>query len=657
MKRCYSCFAQFEEHINQCPNCGKAWSDAPVEPIHLNPGTILAQRYILGTRIGSGGFGIIYGAWDTKLDTVVAIKELFIASLMTRAAGHKEVIINKKSKLEFEYRKDRFLAEARNMAKFASHKSILNVFDFFEENDTAYIVMERLEGNSLGRYLKDNNGKIDAGFAVHVTNEAANALITLHENGIVHRDVAPDNIYICSGKDIKIKLLDLGSAKLSESDDSVVDIVLKPGYSPPEQYDADEDVGPWMDVYALAATLYVMLTGVKPDESTNRKGKGNDKVLPPRAIDSSIDENISNAVMKGMAIEKHLRYKTVKEFLSAINGEKKAILPEKEVKLRKRRRFMGVTAACVLLGVGAVGVYSYYESKKTEQTLSEAAIEVWYAAQEDSNEVLAMESIKQDFESNFSVVTVELKRFDEAEYNQALEDAAANNTLPDLFESTDASQEVLDKALDVNGVLESEQAQDCLFIDQYNDYYSQSKKVPLAIEVPLAFYVTGGKTSVSYSKGTFGDVSDFGADVVSFDENAGAVNDKNYGDSLEGAKNRSAFVNNETAVMLSSSMQIENVSEELLGYEWDIAYLDAGDIYCDFTYEWSIGAQDNKEIAAAERMLSWMLGKPYQTTMMLAIYSDGGYIPINEACFTQKCEANHYSAMDGLKNNFRFKGN
>ena len=271
MKRCYECFKEFDDSFSVCPNCGRVYSNKPEEPIHLFPGTMLAGRYILGRAVGAGGFGIVYRAWDTKLETIVAVKEFFVSRLMTRAVGVKDVIVSNKSKVEYEYRKERFLAEARNMAKFGTHRSIPNVFEFFEENSTAYIVMELLEGSALGDYLKEHGNKIDVGFALLIANEVGKALKSLHKQKIIHRDVAPDNIYICTGKEIRIKLMDLGAAKLADSTDDVIDIILKPGYSPAEQYDNSKNIGPWTDIYALGATLYFMLTGVKPDESTNRK--------------------------------------------------------------------------------------------------------------------------------------------------------------------------------------------------------------------------------------------------------------------------------------------------------------------------------------------------------------------------------------------------
>ena len=224
--------------------------------------------------------------------------------------------------------RERFLAEARNMAKFGAHRSIPNVFEFFEENGTAYIVMEFLSGMALNNYMTQAGGRIDIDFAVMIAGEVANALKSLHEQHIIHRDVAPDNIFICEGKDLKIKLMDLGAAKLADTSDDVIDIILKPGYSPAEQYDNTNNIGPWTDIYALGATLYMMVTGIKPDEATNRKI--NDQVVPPIAVNPLVSENLNNTIMRAMAVEPHLRFQTVDDFLAALNGEKKVISLEEE---------------------------------------------------------------------------------------------------------------------------------------------------------------------------------------------------------------------------------------------------------------------------------------------------------------------------------------
>ena len=647
MRTCNSCFKKFGEEFDICPYCGAIYTEEPLEPIHLIPGTVLVGRYLIGVAEGSGGFGIIYRAWDLKLETIVAIKEFFSSRLMTRAEGTEKVIINKKSKPEFEYRKARFLAEARNMAKFSSHRSIPNVFEFFEANGTAYIVMELLTGIALNDYLSEHGGKIDRDFALLITNEVGNALCSLHEKKIIHRDVAPDNIYISSGDEIKVKLLDLGAAKLSDGNENVTDIILKPGYSPPEQYDNSKQAGAWNDIYALGATLYVMLTGVKPDESTNRKIK--DTVLPPHQIDETIPENLSNAVMKAMAVEKHMRFKSVPEFLKAVNGDRKVITLAKEKKRRKRRRISGIAVACLLLAIATLFVYNSYNKKRLAKELDSATIEIWYSADEGSPEVDAMESVKSDFESKFNKVEIKLIRINESDYQNKLIEAADKNELPALFESTGLPNNVLVKARSIEGILNSEQADNCYFLNQYDDYYTEKKRIPIGIEVPLAFVVTKGESTINYDKDTFSGLDVFvGSTGIAIDSKAENLVYKNFpyaqnSDEIEFDESSFPGIRNNCAVMLSSTMRIQDIKKEnLVGYTWHCAYLDS-ETKCNFTYEWSLGERTGNENAAAERLLTWMLGNAYQNKVMIS-YAQDGQIPINKTCFEEKC-----SSSDELK--------
>ncbi len=654
MKRCYSCFGEFDEVYNVCPNCGTEEIRDPKEPVHLYPGTVLADRYVLGQSIGAGGFGIVYRAWDLKLETVVAVKEFFASRLVTRAPGQKTLIVTKKSQVEFEYRKERFLAEARNMAKFGTHRNIPNVFEFFEENNTAYIVMELLSGMALNEYLHQNESHIDRDFAIYVATEVGNALSSLHEKNIIHRDVAPDNIFICSGKDIRVKLMDLGAAKLADSTDQVVDIILKPGYSPPEQYDNGKNIGTWTDVYALGASLYVMLTGVKPDESTNRKIK--DDVIPPHLLDPSIPENLSNIIMKAMAIEKHMRFKTVAEFLNALNGDKKVVSLDKERKHRKVRRFTGIAVALVIVLLGGLFGLKTYKDKKKAETLEPATLSVWFSVDKLSTEAEAMEAIKEDFESKFPGVKLELKAIPADEYEVHITEAAESGELPNLFESTGVSSAIIDKALSVKNVLDSEQFKNCLFLDQYKSYYDVQKQIPLGIEVPVAFVITSGVECIEYNEYYFESLNDFNYEKIGVDRRHTNLCAANFG-VIKKALSEVAFFNNkknETAVLLSSTMEIKEVRQLLTNYTKKYVYPDLANVFCAFTYEWSIGGGSDCEIAAAEKLLSWMLGNVYQSTLMISKCNDGA-IPVNKKSFLSSIESNTLSPIGDIYMNFKFE--
>jgi hypothetical protein len=486
-----------------------------------------------------------------------------------------------------------------------------------------------------------------------IANEVGNALKSLHEKGIIHRDVAPDNIYICAGKEIKIKLMDLGAAKLADSTDDVIDIILKPGYSPTEQYDNSRNIGPWTDVYALAATLYVMITGVKPDESTNRKI--HDEVVPPRALNPQISENLSNAIMKAMAIEKHMRFKTVQEFLSAINGERKIIPLAKEKKRKHMRRFTGIAAACAALIVGSLFVYDTYRSKQNENQLAPATVEVWYSVAEGSTEGDAMKAIREDFEQKFEGVTLELVGIPEAEYEDRIRQAAKKGELPALFESSGLPSDILQEATDLDEVLASEQFKNAMFLDQYHRYYDSKKQMPLAIEVPMAYVITSGASCVTYYGAYFTGTSDFGTDMVAYDDRYEALLQPNF--NLAGLRDKESFLNNEantSPVLLSSTAQINEIRTVLTNYEKNYVFYDSNEIHCRYMYEWSIGDGSKDQLRAAERLLSWMLGNVYQSYLMINKCNDG-QIPVNPICFETKLESKYLASMSQIHEKFVFE--
>ena len=641
MIRCFHCFCEYEDYLKECPSCHTPEITGPREPVYLAPGTVLAGRYLIGDTEGAGGFGIVYRAWDMKLCTVVAVKEFFAGRLMTRAVGEKQVIVNRKGQEEFDYRKERFLTEARNMAKFSGHRSIPNVYEYFEENGTAYIVMELLEGMALNQYLAENGGKIDRDLAMMIAEEVANALDSLHKEKIIHRDVAPDNIFICTGREIRIKLMDLGAAKLEDSSDEVIDIILKPGYSPTEQYDNSKNIGPWTDIYALGATLYMMLTGVKPEESTNRKIF--DTVQYPRELDPDIPENLSNTVMKAMAVDRHLRFQKVEDFLKALNGKKKISTVEKEKKRRAMRRLFSILAACVVLAVIGVGVWKYFDMKNAEVDLKEATIQLWYPLEEGSARQGAIDSVLADFKEKFPKVTVEARAIPAADYDAELEKAAAEGKLPHLFYSSGASDAVLAAARSAETVLKSDQAKECLFLDQYDRYYAEKKQIPLGFEMPVAAVITAGPAAVSYENDYFTAPADFGADTaITLDTRHEALIAKNFGTDGFG-RELNAFMNNEantSPVLLTSTMAINEVRETLTFYTKRFVFPNGSSVCGRFLYEWSLGEGTKDEKAAAERLLSWMLGNVYQNTLMISEASEGE-LPLNETCLLAKLETRY----------------
>ena len=379
---CMNCFHEYDGDLGLCPFCGYSPDEQETEVCCLKPGIVVKGRYIIGRRLGIGGFGIIYKAWDTKLETVMAIKEYYPSGLVNRLPGETDVIlVAKKREKEFIYGKTRFLEEARNMAKFNTHKNIVNVFEYFEENNTTYIVMEFLDGMTMSETMEKRNAPMSIDKCLMITKDICEALKSLHGEGIVHRDVSPDNIFLCS--DGTIKLIDFGAARFSEGTESKLTIILKPGFAPPEQYEKVNRQGPWTDIYALGATMYYALTGVKPEESTNRIIE--DDLKDPRDIDSEIPKNISNAIIRAMAMEPQFRFQNIDDFEKALFSGKTVRLPEAERKRKKRIRVAGIAAAVIILAAISGVFYKNWDAEKQAVTLPDAQIVLWYEKTGNSN--------------------------------------------------------------------------------------------------------------------------------------------------------------------------------------------------------------------------------------------------------------------------------
>ena len=305
-----------KEHDGICEICGHQFQ--PDENAHHLPaGTVLSEKYIIGRVIGEGGFGITYIGRDTNLDMVVAIKEYYPNGYVNRinSANYNITVTGKNNEEFFENGKKKFIREARILAKFSGNKSIVDVRDFFECNNTAYIVMEYIHGVTLSTYIK-SNGNFEATDLIQRMLPIFGALKLIHKNGLIHRDISPDNIMIL--QDGSLKLMDFGAAREVNFDDKKsLSIVLKHGYAPEEQYRSKGEQGPWTDIYAACATIYKCITGITPDESTERVYS--DELQPPSHYGIDIPLEYEKTIMKGLAIYQKDRYQSVDELIEAFS--------------------------------------------------------------------------------------------------------------------------------------------------------------------------------------------------------------------------------------------------------------------------------------------------------------------------------------------------
>ncbi|MCD7847430.1 MAG: BspA family leucine-rich repeat surface protein [Oscillospiraceae bacterium] len=340
MNYCKYCMSPLTDGV-PCP-CGLNEENYVPAFHQLQPGTVLQGRYLVGKVLGEGGFGITYVGRELKLGLKIAIKEYYPSGSATRTSSQSSEVHSAYGNDDtFAKGKEKFLNEAKTMALLDRQPHIVAVKDYFEENNTAYIVMEYVEGTTLKELTKEKGGKIPASELLELIKPMFSALGRMHSLGLIHRDISPDNLMIENGS---IKLLDFGCAKDLSSGEVTQAIVLKHGYAPLEQYQR-KGQGPWTDVYALAAAIYYCLTGTVPARATDRIIE--DELIPPNKNGANLTSQQEKALMKALALKAPDRYQSMEEFENALYGNKTS---------KKKKNIAKAVAAVVLCGVIAVGI-------------------------------------------------------------------------------------------------------------------------------------------------------------------------------------------------------------------------------------------------------------------------------------------------------------
>lgn len=306
------------------------------ENLHcLRKGTRLIGRYTIERVLGQGGFGITYLGIDELHEKKVAIKEFFPQGIVTRNIEYEDAVtvtfVGEKD--NYNKGKEKFLKEARIMARFSKDEGIVKAQDFFEINNTAYIVMEYLEGITLKQYLRENE-RIEPEELLELFVPLIESLDEIHSQGLIHRDISPDNIMVLLGG--KIKLMDFGAARdYTDFGEKSLSLILKPGYAPPEQYQTHGVQGPWTDIYALCATMYKCLTGENPPDAIERVMDDNLKEISEFGI--PVSKQMEETIIKGMSISARNRYQNIEEFCEDLYAlsEETLTLEEEESKVEE----------------------------------------------------------------------------------------------------------------------------------------------------------------------------------------------------------------------------------------------------------------------------------------------------------------------------------
>lgn len=324
---CYNCFSKMEEGQKHCPKCGfDCQSQKDKYPMALPYGSVLDGRYITGRILGQGGFGITYVAQDWKTKDIVAVKEYMPDTLAGRVGAITVSAYAGKREENFEYGKQCFLDEAKTLAEFIGNPNVVRVHSYFEENGTAYFVMDYVKGSSFQEYIMQRGGRIPWKESEQILVPVMDALAEIHEKGIIHRDVTPDNIFIT--EDQTVKLLDFGAARYSWGNQSQsLDIILKHGYAPREQYSRHGRQGPYTDIYALSACFYFSVTGRVPPDSIDRP---EEYLQAPSSMGINLPVHVEDAILKGLSVQAADRFQSMRAFKAALVVQKDEEPEEKE---------------------------------------------------------------------------------------------------------------------------------------------------------------------------------------------------------------------------------------------------------------------------------------------------------------------------------------
>ncbi len=365
--RCFGCMDVFDSDISSiCPHCG-CDQEAPYDELYLPPGTQFENKYVLGKHIGRGGFGITYVAWDSVLQKKIAIKEYFPDEVVTRDEETGAVCPHNDKEYQYETELRNFIDESKILSKLNRQPGLVHIYDVFATNNTAYIVMEFVDGVQLSAILKERNEPLPYKEVVEYAIPVLESLENVHNKGVIHRDIAPDNIMKL--KDGNVKLIDFGSAIIVQDDDIEIPVRLKRGYAPYEQYSEYGKQSVETDIYAMGAVLYHLITGKIPTESFSRKT--NDELKKPSELGIQIDPLIENVIMKALSVEKEDRFHSCLEFAKALKEpialrvQQATQYKEQQEKNEFKKKFILIISIVALFVAGIVGIIIFSQNSSS----------------------------------------------------------------------------------------------------------------------------------------------------------------------------------------------------------------------------------------------------------------------------------------------------
>ena len=350
--RCYGCMRPLEFPDAPCPHCGYDGRAKLFDRNHLPPGTVLQNRYVLGRALGLGSFGNTYIGWDPQSQMRVTIKEFLPGAYACHRADTPTVrFYSAEGRTMFDKGLRLFCEETAALRRIGDTECINPILDVVQENGTAYTVAQYLSGQTLKVYLSEYRAQ-SFDDAMTIMAPVLRTLDVVHKNGLLHRDISPDNLFLCNSGEVRILDFGLAQFDLAPENTDILSVLYKPGFAPPEQYVRHLLAGPWTDVYGAAATLYKMITGIAPPDVPQRLQE--DTLLPPHELDCDIPEHAETALLRALSLRPEDRYATADAFLRALEGDAQTEdIPEKTSKHILLPVLIGLIALAVVIGTVA----------------------------------------------------------------------------------------------------------------------------------------------------------------------------------------------------------------------------------------------------------------------------------------------------------------
>lgn len=309
--RCMYCFNELNNENETC-RCNYDQTQYKLNTIWLKAGTILDNRYCVGKVIGGRYTKITYCGYDLELDKKIVIRELCFRDINSRdsAVTNELGVRHEEDKDIFDAYQTEFLDEAKEVAKLENGDGIVSILNCFKRNNTAYIIMEYLDGETLEQYIKRKR-TLSVEETFEILFPIMRTLVELHAVNLIHRGISPDNIVLTPND--KVKLLYLCSAYELSCELEYRTVMTPHKYTSIERFQSHGKQGPWTDVYSLSATIYKCLTGKDPSEVMERMM--DEDLEPVYVITPACPKKVSDVIMKGLAIMQSDRYQSIEEFV------------------------------------------------------------------------------------------------------------------------------------------------------------------------------------------------------------------------------------------------------------------------------------------------------------------------------------------------------